>query len=119
MYFANASGSWDGCGVSFLDVSGNGKAIGVAYLITKEQFEHVSAEENGGREPTPGYGWYENIIDLDEVGGFEVKTITNKNLRNYNEPCRAYLKTLKKGIRQNWLEMTDGEIEDYLKSCIR
>ena len=119
MYFANASGSWDGCGVSFLDVSGKGKALGVAYLITKEQFEHVSAEENGGRTPAPGYGWYENIIDLDEMDGFEVKTITNKNLRNYNEPCRAYLKTLKKGIRQNWPEMTEGEIEDYLKSCIR
>lgn len=66
MYFANNSGSWDGCGVSFLDVISKGNAHGVAYLITKEQFHHVAAEENGGRAPGGGM-WYEDIIDLGEM----------------------------------------------------
>ncbi|WP_407375606.1 gamma-glutamylcyclotransferase [Methanobrevibacter sp.] len=119
MYFGNTSGSWQSCGVSFLDTTKDGHALGVAYLITKEQFEHVIAEENGGRTPTPGYGWYEDVISLGEIEGIEVKTVTNNNLRPYNDPCLDYLDTLVKGIRENWPEMSDDEIEDYLKSCIR
>lgn len=119
MYFGNVSGSWHGSGVSFLDVTKRGNALGVAYLITKEQFEHVCMRENDGRKPQEGYGWYEDIIDLGGMGGFEVKTIINKDIRSYNEPYPEYLETLKKGIRQNWPEMTDEEIGDYLNNCIR
>ena len=119
MYFGNQSRSWNGGGVSFLDTSEKGFALGVAYLITREQFEHVSAQENGGRRPQKGYGWYENIIDLGELDGFEVKTITNEEIHPYNEPSTGYLATLYKEIRQNWPEKTDEEIEDYLTNCIR
>lgn len=119
MYFGNFSGSWNGSGVSFLDVTEPGSALGVAYLITKEQFEHVCRRENSGREPQPGSGWYEDIIDLGEMDGFEVKTITNRHVRDYNEPYPEYLETLKRGIGENWPEMSDEEIEDYLDGCIR
>ncbi len=119
MYFGNYSGSWDGCGVSFLDTTRKGKALGVAYLITKDQFSHVSAQENGGRPPQEGYSWYENIIDLGEMDGFEVKTITNNELRQYNEPSPAYWDTLLQGIKENWPDMSDDDIEDYLNNCIR
>ena len=118
MYFGNTSGSWESCGVSFLDATKKGHALGVAYLITKEQFEHVAAQENGGRYPGSGE-WYEDFIDLGEMDGFEVKTITNNNLRRYNNPCRVYLNTLHNGIRQNWPSMSDEKIDDYLKNCIR
>lgn len=118
MYFGNYSGSWEGCGVSFLDTTKEGHALGVAYLITKDQFEHVAAEENGGR--SPGYGnWYEDIISLGEMDGFEMLTISNNELRDYNEPCEEYLNTLKRGIRENWSEMSEEDIESYLESCIR
>ena len=118
MYFGNYSGSWEGCGVSFLDTTKEGHALGIAYLITREQFEHVAAEENGGR--SPGYGnWYEDIISLGEMDGFEMLTITNEELRPYNEPCEEYLNTLKRGIRENWSEMSEEDINDYLDSCIR
>ena len=118
MYFGNYSGSWEGCGVSFLDTTKDGHALGVAYLITREQFEHVAAEENGGR--SPGYGnWYEDIISLGEMDGFEMLTISNDELRPYNEPCEEYLNTLKRGIRENWSEMSEEDIENYLDSCIR
>ena len=45
MYFGNESTSWNGSGVSFLDTSKKGYALGVAYLITREQFDHVAAQE--------------------------------------------------------------------------
>ena len=46
MYFGNESGSWHDCGVSFLDTTQKGYALGVAYLITKEQFDQVAEQEN-------------------------------------------------------------------------
>ncbi len=119
MYFANTSGSWHGSGVSFLDTTGKGNALGVAYLITKEQFDHVVFEENSGRAQNKDYGWYEDTIDLEPMDGFEVKTITNNELRHYNEPFPEYWETLVKGIKENWPEKTDEEIEDYLNDCIR
>ena len=119
MYYGNFSGSWENGGVSFLDTSKKGSALGIAYLITKEQFDHVAAQENGGRFPEEGYNWYENIIDLEPMDGFEVKTITNNILREYNEPCHAYLDTLHKGIKENWPEMSYEDIDDYLNNCIR
>ena len=119
MYFGNHSRSWEYGGVSFLDTSKKGNALGVAYLITKEQFDHVAAQENGGRYPEEGYNWYENIIALETMDGFEVKTITNNVLREYNEPCQAYLDTLHQGIKKNWPEMSDEDIDDYLNRCIK
>ena len=121
MYFANHSGSWENAGVSFLDTTKKGKALGVAYLITRAQFRHVAARENCGRYPQEdeSYGWYENIIDLGKMEGFEVKTVTNRTLRPYNEPCQAYWDTLYEGIRKNWPDMADEDIEDYLNNCIR
>jgi len=116
MYFGNLS-SWGG-GVSFLDTTKKGKSLGVAYLITREQFEHVSCEENGGRCPGEGE-WYEDIIDLEEMDGFEVKTITNNKLRTYNEPSLSYMETLFKGIKENWPEMSENDIWNYLCSCMR
>ena len=121
MYFGNISGSWQDGGVSFLDVTKKGNALGVVYLITKEQFRHVAAQENSGRFPegNEGYGWYENIIDLGEMEGFEVKTITNANLRIPNEPSQKYWNTLIKGIKENWPDMSNEDIEKYLTNCKR
>jgi len=119
MYFGNESGSWQGKGVSFLDTTKRGHALGVAYLITKDQFDHVVYRENAGRHQNKLYGWYEDTITLGEMDGFEVKTITNTDIRQYNEPCEDYLETLRRGIRENWPEMSDEDIEDYLNSCMR
>ena len=119
MYFGNESLSWENGGVSFIDTSKEGNALGVAYLITKKQFSHVAKEENGGRFPKSGYRWYEDIIDIGTMDGFKVKTITNNNLRDYNDPCSKYENILCRGIQQNWPNMSDDEINDYLNNCIR
>lgn len=119
MYFGQYSPYWEG-GVSFLDVTDKkGKALGIAYLVSKDQFRHIVTQENGGHYPKDGRGWYPNIIGLGIIGGFEVKTVT-KNIRHeYNEPSQKYLDTLRNGIRENWPDMSDEDIEDYLNGCIR
>ena len=119
MYFGNYSRSWQGGGVSFLDTGKDGHALATAYLITREQFEHVAAEENGGRAPNGNGYWYENIINLEEMDGFEMLTVTNKKPREQNEPSEEYLETLKRGIRENWPDMSEEDIGRYLNSCIR
>ncbi|WP_048812410.1 gamma-glutamylcyclotransferase family protein [Methanobrevibacter ruminantium] len=119
MYFGNYSGSWHGGGVSFLDTEKDGHALGTAYLITREQFEHVAAEENGGRYPDGTGNWYEDIISLGDMDGFEMLTVTNKKPREQNEPSEEYLETLKRGIRENWPDMSEEDIGRYLNSCIR
>ena len=53
------------------------------------------------------------------MDGFEVKTITNRILRPYNDPCNAYWDTLVKGIKENWPQMSDEDIKSYLINCIR
>ena len=119
MYFANRSGSWENGGVAFIDTSRKGNSLGVAYLITEEQFDHVAAQENGGRYPEPGFNWYEDIIDLGEMDGFKVRTITNNIPRHPNAPCSSYREVLAEGIRQNWPQKSSREIDDYLNGCIR
>ena len=119
MYFGNSSEYWDYGGVSFLDTNKEGHALGVAYLITGEQFEHVVKRENAGRIPDGTGSWYEDIISLGEMEGYEILTVSNNELRDYNEPCERYLNTLKKGIKENWSEMSEEDINDYLNSCIR
>ena len=102
-----------------MDISKEGHSLGVAYLITKEQFIHVATQENGNNFPDGTVGWYKDIIRLGKMNGFEKITITSDFPRDYNDPTDEYLEVLRMGIRQNWPEMSDDEIEDYLESCMR
>ena len=53
------------------------------------------------------------------MNGFEMKTLTSDDLHEYNDPADEYLEVLRMGMRKNWPEMSDEEIEDYLDACIR
>ena len=118
MYFGNKSISWNGSGVSFLDINKKGHALGVAYLITREQFDHVAAQENNGRFPGNGE-WYNCKKSLGKMDGYEMLTVTNDGLCKLNKPSEEYLIPLKLGIKKNWSEMSEEDINDYLDSCIR
>lgn len=115
MYYGNESGSWEGGGVSFLNITKPGSAKGVAYLITRAQFEHVAREENGGRSPEYSVNWYNTVISLGTMDGIEAVTITNDQRRPENEPARAYRDTLRRGLKENYPEMTEEEMEEYLR----
>ena len=117
MYFRNNSASWGGKGVSFLDISKQGHALGVAYLITREQFDHVALQENGGHQLLNA--WYNTIISIGMMDGHDVVTITNNAVCDFNAPSEGYLDTLHRGIAENYKDMTSAEIDRYLQSCIR
>ena len=118
MYYGNTSSSWQFGGVSFLDTSKEGHAYGVAYLITREQFDHVAAEENDGQFPGSGE-WYNYKRTIGALDGFELVTVTNDKLRESNSPSQKYLKALKEGMEENWPEMSEEDLDSYLNSCIR
>jgi len=116
MYYGNRSGSWEEMGVSFLDGSKPGKAYGVAYLITKEQFEHLYREENSGTEPSPNSRWYNHKLQLGTYDGISIMTVTNCSVRTKNQASQKYLQVLMEGLRENYHQLSDEEIADYVNS---
>lgn len=119
MYFRNRSGSWGGRGVSFLDITRPGRALGVAYLITREQFDHVARQENGGCAPEYSTGWYDTVVSLGLLDGCEVMTITNSRTENDNRPSKQYVETLRRGLKEHYPQMSAAEIAAYLEKCER
>lgn len=117
MYFGNRSGVWEGKGVSFIDITQPGHALSVAYLITREQFDHVAEQENAGIKPELNPNWYNTVLYLGTFEGHEVYTITNDSVREHNAPSETYLDTLAKGIAENYTEMSGEEIREYLEKC--
>lgn len=118
MYFGKSSFAWEGKGVSFLDISRPGHALGVAYLITREQFEHVVRQENGGSIPSHG-SWYNIRLSLGTLDGCEALTFTNDTAGGYNGPGERYLDTLRRGLAEHYRDMSREEIDSYLESCVR
>ncbi len=116
MYYAKSSPSWGGKAVSFLDTSQEGEALGVAYLVTRQQFDHVVIQENGGRPPVLNQSWYDKTLSLGYLDGYEVVTFTNSEKLPPNDPSEEYLETLAAGLRENYTEMTEEEIREYLRS---
>ena len=119
MYYRNSAPAWGGKGVSFLDITKPGRAYGVAYLITREQFRHVTVQENNGRQPEDSPGWYNAVIQLEPINGYEVWTISNYKTENFNDPSEAYLDTLRRGMREHYPGMSEEEVDAYLEGCKR
>lgn len=117
MYFGNNSSSWGGKGVCFIDTSMPGKALGVAYLISKEQFRHVSCQENGGAAPENSLNWYNEVVELGTKDGCKVLTITNAKTRPHRKPAGTYMETLREGLCENYKELHCTEIDAYLIRC--
>ena len=116
MYFAKYSSQWDG-GVSFLDPASSGKAYGVAYLITQEQYDHVARQENGGHKPELG-GWYNYKMPLGNIDGIRAVTLTNERKCRDNDPSDRYLDVLREGLKEYFPEEPEESIEKYILSCI-
>ena len=96
MYFGNSSGSWDGGGVCFIKPTQEKDekkwSFATAYLITKEQYEHVWKREG------KSMNWYGNEISLEPIIGLPTKTFTSEVIHSYNKPCERYLKVVKNGL---------------------
>jgi hypothetical protein len=94
LYFGNASGSWDGKGVAFLDASQPGDTLGRMYLITEAQFSQIHKQEG------PGTNWYNHIVTLGEEDGIAIRTFTNSGRRPANPPSAAYLDVILSGMQE-------------------
>jgi len=116
MYYGNHSGSWDRLGVSFLDATKPGKAYGVAYLVTKEQFEHIYREENGGLLPKPNSTWYNRILELGSIDTIPVKTFTNEGIVEKVDAGERYQKVLIEGLKENYARLGNQKITEYVVS---
>jgi hypothetical protein len=110
MYYANHSSSWGGMGVSFLDVGKPGRAYGVAWLVTEEQFNAIHEQEGNISN------WYNCVRELNLPGGMSAKTITNSRVLPPVSPCQDYLNVLREGLQENYPELRDEEIDEYLNS---
>ena len=108
MYFGNESHPWGDGGVAFLDESKPGKTLGRAYLITKEQYDHVREGEGNNTN------WYDKEIDLGKLHGIPVVTITNNGIRPKCKPSETYLNIVMKGLCESYPYMSESEIRDYL-----
>lgn len=112
MYFSKESSSWNNSSVSFIDDTKPGFAYGKAYLITKEQFNHIHEQE--------GKGWYGKIIDLGEIDGFKAYTFTSKEKlmhKGIDTISNNYLDVIKKGLKETYIDISNEEIDNYLNIC--
>jgi hypothetical protein len=100
LYFAlpepsTATENWGPGGVAFIDPEPDEEATTVCRLwrITREQYEDLKSQE--------GRVWYAAEVELAEVDGISVMTVTHKQrLRNELPPSAAYLKTIAVGLQE-------------------
>ncbi len=115
MYYGGKSDSWEGKGVSFLDTTKPGKAYGVAYLVTKTQYQHILREENGGNEPDEDTSWYGLPVRLKDIEGIPAMTFTSKRVKAKNDAGALYKSVLLEGLLENYPNVEKTLLEDYVE----
>ena len=131
LYFAKESRTWDQHGVAFIsnEEDAENYTYGRLYLISRKQFEHLFAVENGRRGIVAidydvinaqkfqdfNYNFYNRIIQLeDNYKGYPVLTFTNKKNLHSNHPMPDYLELIKAGIKEVY-QVEDIEFVLYFK----
>lgn len=118
--FGGTSKTWGG-GVAFVRPSGVAKAR--LYLVTREQFADVIAQENW-LEPgsvdidddttTIGESMYGSVPALGFLDGHPIRTITQDADTHLAPPSPAYVAYIAEGLRESH-GMTPDEIDRYLR----
>nr|WP_206038413.1 hypothetical protein [Rhodococcus sp. HNM0569] len=111
VFFAGESKVWTG-GVAFFDPDGPGTVPARAYLVTREQFEDIKAQEPA---------CYDRVLTLGHRDGLPMYTFTTRargDAVRRNPPAGAYLATMSKGLREahGWDAEQAGS---YLAACVR
>lgn len=127
LVFGKHSTNWGG-GVAFLDLEASGQAYCRLYLITPEQFLDVAAQENrlevgslhldlpaGGRERDIGAGFYPLVVNLGELEGRPVLTITDRGVE-LRPPSKAYLRWVTEGLRTAH-DLDERTLNAYLEAA--
>ncbi|WP_285493367.1 histone deacetylase [Actinomadura sp. NBRC 104425] len=132
VYFAFNSLTWGG-GMAFYDAELPGRTAARAYLVTREQFCDVMAQEmrrevgadhdlsqalaTGRQRIGPGH--YETVLKVGERDGYPMLTFTAPHGAGravLNAPSAPYLTMLARGLRDahGW---RTGQVAAYLRAC--
>ncbi|GGG05723.1 hypothetical protein GCM10007304_19830 [Rhodococcoides trifolii] len=129
LYFAGVSKRWGGSS-AFISWENGAEApsLAHAYLITRDQFAHVAATENGvnhidlpdgigrgdwaplplPRTVEPHRGKYDALLRLPDIDGAPAWTVTSSVVRERGVPSDAYRATIARGLEDSTLPI-DGE----------
>ncbi len=142
LYFAyKNSRTWGEGGVAFVGIEPIGLTLGRAYLLTLPQLICVAQEENGGSHSvnitnkmlsgSPGTtyeittdhkGRYRVLLLCGSINGTPVVTLTGwpkeTNLRR-SLPSKSYLKTIWQGLHETYPDISDSDIDEYLREGLR
>jgi hypothetical protein len=121
--FGGRSTVWGG-GLAFFDPEGDGRVAARAHLVTFGQFSDVVAQEartSPGadlvRGPNGAYtarsSVYDAILELGELEGSPMVTMTSSRRRSPVAPSEAYLSTIMRGLDDGF-GMRDVEVVAYL-----
>lgn len=110
LYFSRSSAKWGNGGVAFLDVCKKGMTLGRMYLVTREQYEEIKAQEGL---------WYQQKLELGTYQGLEMLTFTDTQRMADQVPHESYLNVIRHGLRETYPEMIDEEIDKYLENAIK
>ncbi|MZP30103.1 hypothetical protein GTO91_10330 [Heliobacterium undosum] len=133
MYFARNSQQWNG-GIAFIDHERNVVKCTLArgYLITRQQFDDVVAQENSLGRGTYSVdiesiiqkgngdlskGLYSRIVYLGHKDDYPMLTFTSPKPMNsevISEPSKAYLGVIWKGLRESYPDLSREELLHYL-----
>ena len=112
MYFAQKSGSWDGCGVAFYDPLLPGTTHMRLYRISRDQLHDVQAQE--GCSPR----WYGRLLTLGvHEDGCPICTITSVMRHERNAPGEAYLGLIRRALVGE-CGLSEPDADAYLARCL-
>lgn len=108
LYFAKKSSRWDNKGIAFLSCKKEDEmnywAVVRLWKISEQQFQDIKTQEGG---------WYNKILSLGAIDGFEIKTITGCYENEKQRPSDDYLNIIKAGLKEK-TKWDDESIERYL-----
>lgn len=125
LHFGGPSPTWNG-GPAFLDTTRSGRVLARAWLIARQQFDDLVAQENhldvgtidvdddvvaGGGTVIAG-GRYGRLVRLDDIEAIPAVTFTYLDRPAPRPPAPAYLTMLRRGLAE--IGHATADIDAYL-----
>jgi tetratricopeptide (TPR) repeat protein len=132
LYFGLVKRSGTDLSRTFVESDMPGETPGKAYRLTIDQFKWVAWQENGGKTPNVSlsgssfstaslirdsgpYSWMLTLPSLgDEV---PVVTLTSKSRREWRQPEKEYVDTIRLGIKETKPAITDAELSRLIQDA--
>jgi len=132
LYFAGNNTAWGGA-TAFIRIGNSSTTLGRMYLITDEQFNDVTAQENNvgvnGDRFVPAfdklatigenghelsYGLYRKLLRIGAKDGHPMLTFTKSRDLPISAPSKPYIQAIFNGLVETYPDKTDAELCEYL-----